>query len=493
MNAANTLAEIRIKNPDKLYIGGQWVPAAKGGQLQIISPNTEQSFTEVAEATEEDVDRAVAAAREAFDHGPWPRTSAAERVKILERMTEVLRRRAPELASAVTQQVGATVGAGEFLTGQGIAHYERAAQLGREFAFEQRVESPLAAAAYVVREPLGVVAAIAPWNAPFMLMSAKVASALLAGCTIIMKPASETPLEAYIIAEAAEEAGLPAGVLNLLPAGREVSDYLVRQPAVDKISFTGSSVVGRHIASIAGSRLARATMELGGKSAAIVLDDYDIEAAAKVLAGTITILTGQVCSMLTRVIVSRERHDALAEAIAAEMTKVQVGYSWDPDSQMGPIAMRRQLDRVLSYVEKGRAEGATLVTGGKRPSHLKSGYFIEPTLFAGVDSRMTIAQEEIFGPVLSLIPSEDVDDAIRIANDTIYGLDGSVLTHDAQAAYKIARQIRTGNVGQNGLRNDFALPFGGFKQSGIGREGGAQGLSSYLESKVILLDAPVHL
>lgn len=341
--------------------------------------------------------------------------------------------------------------------------------------------------ALIAYEPVGVVAAIAPWNGPFGIMANKVAYALLTGCTVIMKPSPETPLEAYIIAEAAEAAGIPAGVVNLVTGHREASDHLVCNEGVDKVSFTGSTVAGKRIASVCGSRMARCTLELGGKSAAIVRDDFPIDAAAKMLAGTITMMSGQVCAMLSRVIVPRRRHDELAEAIAAEMKKVRIGNSDDPETQLGPVAMKRQLERIEMYIEEGR-KTADLVTGGGRPAHLNRGYFIEPTLFANVRNESRIAQEEIFGPVLSLIPVEDEEDAIRTANASAYGLNGSVLTNDAEAAYRIARRVRTGGFGQNGLRMDFGLPFGGFKQSGIGREGGTEGLFPYLEMKTILID-----
>ncbi|WP_247458571.1 aldehyde dehydrogenase family protein [Bradyrhizobium sp. 2] len=322
----------------------------------------------------------------------------------------------------------------------------------------------------------------------YMLMTAKIAPALIAGCTVIMKPAPETPVEAYIIAECADEVGLPPGVLNLVPSEREAADHLMRNPGVDKIAFTGSTSVGRKIAQVCGESIRRCSLELGGKSAAIVLDDFSDEEAAKTLTNTIVTLSGQICAMLTRAIVPRHRHDAIADAVAAEMKQIRIGHSDDPEAQMGPLATKRQLERVEHYVATGVSEGATLVTGGARPPHLESGFFFEPTLFANVKNNMTIAQEEIFGPVLCLIACEDTDDAIRIANDSIYGLNASVLTHDADAAAAVARRLRVGNVAQNGLRADFSLPWGGFKQSGIGREGGEQGLSGYLETKTMLLD-----
>jgi acyl-CoA reductase-like NAD-dependent aldehyde dehydrogenase len=313
------------------------------------------------------------------------------------------------------------------------------------------------------------------------------APALLAGCTVVLKASPESPGEAYVIAEIAEEIGLPPGVLNVVTADREVSELLVRDPRVDKITFTGSTAAGRRIASICGERIARHTLELGGKSAAIVLDDYDVELAAAALSRQACALTGQVCSSLTRVIVSRARHDQLVEAIRARFAAMQVGDPFDPTTGMGPLATHRQRDRVEGYIAKGIAEGATLATGGHRPGHLDRGFFIEPTLFADVDDASTIAQEEIFGPVTSVIAADDEAHAIEIANNSAYGLVSAVFTDDVDHAYRVARQIRAGTVGHNAPRADFSIAFGGFKQSGVGREGGVEGLLPYLETKTVLL------
>jgi acyl-CoA reductase-like NAD-dependent aldehyde dehydrogenase len=374
------------------------------------------------------------------------------------------------------------------MTGTGT--FATYADIGENYEWVKRQPSAMIPGhdALVIREAVGVVAAIVPWNMPYAIMAQKVAPAMIAGCAVIMKPSPETPLEAYLIAEAAEAVGLPAGVLNLVPSHRDAADHLVRHKGVDKIAFTGSTAAGRRIASVAGERIARVTLELGGKSPAIVLDDFPTEAAAKILARTITVLSGQVCAMLSRAIVPAARHDEIAAAISAEMKLVKVGTPNDPASEMGPIAMKRQLERIESYVEKGKEEGATLVTGGQRPAHLNSGYYFEPTLFANVDNAMTIAQEEIFGPVLALIPARDEEHAIEIANDSDFGLNSAVLTNDPEAAYRVGRRIRAGNVGQNGMKADFSLPFGGFKQSGIGREGGVEGLAPYLETKTMLIE-----
>jgi len=402
-------------------------------------------------------------------------------------MAEHLHGRTAEIARAWTKQMGGLASFAVPMTAGSTMAFEQIIAAAETFPFVETRSSPVVKSAIVAHEPVGVVAAIAPWNAPYGIMLNKVAYALAAGCTVIMKPSPETPLETYIIAEAAEAAGVPAGVVNLVCGHRDASYHLVSNPGVDKVSFTGSTAAGKRIASVCGERIARCTLELGGKSAAIVRDDFPTDAAAKLLTGTITLMSGQVCAMLSRAIVPRRRHDELADAIAHEMKQVVIGHSDDPATQLGPLAMKRQLERVEMYIEDGRRT-ADLVTGGHRPGHLPRGYFVEPTLFAGVDNETRIAQEEIFGPVLSLIPVEDEEDAIRVANESSYGLNGSVLTHDADAAYRIARRVRTGAVGQNGLRLDFGLPYGGFKQSGLGREGGIEGLMAYLETKTILLD-----
>jgi len=322
------------------------------------------------------------------------------------------------------------------------------------------------------------------------LNSMKLAPALIAGCTVILKSSPEAPGEGYVVSEAAEAIGLPPGVLNVITADREVSELLVRDPRVDKITFTGSTAAGRRIASLCGERIARCTLELGGKSAAVILDDADIEATAQALAMAECLLSGQVCASLTRIVVTRPRHDEMVEALAAAFSKVKVGDPFDLSSQMGPLAAQRQRTRVEGYIAKGIETGATLATGGGRPKDLDHGWYVEPTVFGNVDSGSVIAQEEVFGPVLSVIPAQDEADAVRIANDTIYGLHGAVFTSDVERAREVAGQMRTGAIGHNGFKSDFDMGHGGFKQSGIGREGGVEGLLPFLESKAILLDGP---
>ena len=484
-----TPAGINIRHSDRLWINGQWVAAHSGRMIELVSPNTELVIAAVAEADATDVDAAVAAARAAFDTGPWSRSTPPERLALLKRMSEHLHRREAELARAWTLQMGGLASFAGPMTAGSTQTLDLIISLAERFDFVEARPSVAAKSAYVAHEPVGVVAAIAPWNAPYGIMLNKLAYALAAGCAVIMKPSPETPLETYILAEAAEAAGAPPGVVNLVCAHRDASDHLISNAGVDKVSFTGSTLAGKRIASVCGARIARCTLELGGKSAAIIRDDFPIEGAAKLLTGTITLMSGQVCAMLSRVLVNRRRHDELAQAIAREMQQVVIGPSDEPGTQLGPLAMKRQLERVESYINDGR-QTAQLVTGGHRPERLKRGYFIEPTLFAAVPNLSRIAQEEIFGPVLSLIPVDSDEDAIRIANESDYGLNGAVLTYDADAAYRIARRVRTGAVGQNGLRLDFGLPYGGFKQSGIGREGGLEGLMAYLEMKSIFLDSP---
>ncbi|HTM96256.1 MAG TPA: aldehyde dehydrogenase [Croceibacterium sp.] len=484
---------VNIQHPDKLYIAGEWVAPLSGKQLEIVNPNSEEVVARVAEAGEADMDRAVDAARQAFDHGPWASTPPAERAAKLMAMADHLERRVSELSAAWTAQVGGLASFAPIMHGGAVMGLRGIAALGSTFPFVEKKPSMQVDTAIVAREPVGVVAAIAPWNAPFGIMANKVFYSLVAGCTVVVKPSPETPLEAYIIAEAAEAVGLPAGVVNLVPADREASDHLVNNPGIDKVSFTGSTAAGKRIAEVCGRRIARCTLELGGKSAAIVRDDFPIEAAAAILGNTITVMSGQVCAMLSRAIVPKARHDELAEAIAGVMQGIRIGNSEAPDTQLGPLAMKRQLERVEMYIEEGR-KSADLVTGGQRPAQMNKGYFIEPTLFANVDNQSRIAQEEIFGPVLCLIPAEDEEDAIRLANESNYGLNGAVLTNDADAAYKIARRVRAGGFGQNGMKMEFGLPFGGFKQSGLGREGGEEGLWPYVETKTILLDgAPTEI
>lgn len=479
-----------IRTPDRFFIGGEWVAPSASTAFDVVSPHSEEIFLRVAEAQTPDVDRAVSAARMAFDKGPWPRLSHAERARYLTAIADGIRDASDRLATTWTSQMGVVGTMAQMFTPGCAQVFDYHASLAATFPFEER-HTPQAGGnvGMLVREPVGVVAAIIPWNGPLLMISWKIAPALLAGCTVVLKASPEAPGEALIIAEICEAAGLPPGVINVLTADRDVSEHLVRHPGIDKVTFTGSTAAGRRIASICGERIARCTLELGGKSAGVVLDDADIESVAQSLAGSAPMMSGQICSSLTRIIVSRDRHDDLVEALDASFRNIRVGDPFDPATGMGPLAMARQRDRVEGYIAKGIDEGARLATGGGRPAHLDRGFFVEPTVFCNVDNSMTIAREEIFGPVLSVIPADNEAHAVKIANDTIFGLNASVFTEDAGRAYQVARQIRSGTVGHNGFRSDFSIAFGGFKQSGIGREGGKEGLMPFLETKTIILDA----
>ncbi|GAA1827422.1 aldehyde dehydrogenase [Pseudonocardia ailaonensis] len=481
--------EVPLRRTDRFYIGGEWVAPSTDSTIDVVDSATEELFFRVAEAQAADVDRAVTAARRAFDEGPWPTLSHTERAGYLSALGEGLRARTADATQIWPRESGVVHGLAQLMVGAVALDYQSYADLAETYPFEEPAPAtPRRPFAMLVREPVGVVAAIIPWNGPLGLIAHKIAPALLAGCTVVLKASPEAPGSAYLMAEIAESIGLPAGVLNVVTADREVSELLVRDPRVDKISFTGSTAAGRRIASLCGDRIARYTLELGGKSAAVVLDDVDLGKTAATLAAAECVISGQVCSSLTRIVVSRKRHDALVEALASTFGQVRVGDPFDSSSQMGPLAAERQRTRVLGLIEKGKAEGATLAAGGGRPAHLERGWFVEPTVFGNVDNDSTIAREEIFGPVLTVIPAEDEQDAVRIANDTIYGLNASVFTDDVDRALAVARKIRSGTVGHNNFRTDFSIGFGGFKQSGVGREGGKEGLFPYLESKTVILE-----
>jgi aldehyde dehydrogenase (NAD+) len=486
-----TASTVPVLHPDQFFIDGAWVNPSTHSMIDVIDSGTERLYYRVAEAQKADMDRAVGAARHAFDEGPWPRLTHTQRAEYLHAIAAALGERSDVIGqiwprqSGILQSIAIAATAGE-------AHaFDYYADLAATYPFEEE-HQPTAGGNFglLVREAVGVVGAIIPWNGPLSLITSKIAPALLAGCTVVIKASPEAPGEAYVIAEIAEAVGLPAGVINVVTADREVSEMLVRDPRVDKIAFTGSTAAGRRIASLLGERIGRCTLELGGKSAAVILDDADITQTAATLAGAECLLAGQVCSSLTRIVVSRSRHDELVEALASAFSQVRVGSPFDSQTQMGPLATRRQRDRVESMIAKGIEEGADLVTGGGRPDHLDRGWYVEPTVFGNVDNSSTIAQDEIFGPVLSVIPASDETDAVRIANDTIYGLNASVFTNDVNRARQVAGEIRSGTVGHNAFRTDIGIAFGGFKQSGIGREGGKEGLLPYLETKTVILDSP---
>ena len=483
--------QVPVRCPDRFFIGGEWVKPSSEAMIDVIDSNNEELYFRVSEARAADMDWAITAAREAFDNGPWPRLTHVERAEYLRALAAEIRRRSDMVAELLPRETGNLFKRSQGLADHGAGILEYYASLADDYVWEEPA-LPTTGGNFglIVSEPVGVVGAIVPWNSPLSIALYKLGPALLAGCTTVLKASPEAPGVAYILAESAQAVGLPAGVLNVVTADREVSELLVSDHRIDKIAFTGSTSAGRRIATIMGERIGRYTLELGGKSAAVILDDADLSQTAATLATAECALSGQVCASLTRLIVTRNRHDEFVELVAGFFSQKKVGNAFDDASDMGPLAMERQRDRVEGYIAKGLAEGAKLITGGGRPKDLDRGYFIEPTVFAGVDNSATIAREEIFGPVLTVIAADDESDAVRIANDTIYGLNASVFTPDVDRARAVAAQLRSGTVGHNGMRPDPGIGFGGVKQSGIGREGSRMGLLPYLESKTVILDGP---
>jgi aldehyde dehydrogenase (NAD+) len=474
-----------VQNTRSFYINGEWVKPAGDQVLEVVSPHSEEVFMTFAEGSPADMDKAVAAARHAFDETDWPRLPASVRAGYLRKIAAELRRRHPELAEAWTAQVGAPISFTNYASGQAATLFDFYADEVEKYPIVDERMRDDGRVARVVSEPVGVVAAITPWNAPLVLLCYKVAPALAAGCTVVVKPSPETPIDAHIIAECAAVAGLPPGVLNVVPAGRETGDYLIHHEGIDKVSFTGSTAAGKHIAGVCASRLARVSLELGGKSAAIVLEDADLDKALQSLVPYSMPITGQVCFSLTRVLVPQSRKQEVLDAYVGAVRNLNVGDPFEKTTHLGPLTMARQLERVQGYIQSGIDQGAKLVTGGGRPKNLNSGFYIEPTVFTDVEPSMKIFQEEIFGPVVSFIGYDNEDDAIRKANNTVYGLHGAVYTADPERGFAMARRVRSGSLTVNGMIVDPKMPFGGFKQSGIGREGGIEGLELYFEPKTV--------
>jgi len=467
----------------RLYIAGEWAEPADGRSVDVIDPTTEEPIGRAGLAGPSDIDRAVRAARTAFDAGPWAASTPSERAGIMTRAGELISERAARFAQTITLEVGSPLAIATWQPVAARLYLDwHAAQAGT-FPWEEEREG-IRGPMLVRRRPVGVVGAIVPWNFPLALSFPKLAPALLTGCSIVLKPPEETPLFGFLLAEAFEEAGLPPGVLNIVPADREVGEQLVRHPLVDKISFTGSTRAGRRIAAVCGEQIKRCSLELGGKSAAIVLPGADLDAVIPELAPNTMRNNGQTCTNATRVLAHRERYAEVVEALREEIGAFQVGDPADPEVSIGPLVSAVQRERVERYIDTGREEGATLVLGGGRGDRDR-GYFVEPTIFADVDNAMTIAQEEIFGPVVSVIPYDDEDHAVAIANDSSYGLSGSVWGPDAEHAKDVARRIHSGNVAVNQHTLDPAGPFGGFKQSGLGRENGLEGIDAYVELQTI--------
>jgi acyl-CoA reductase-like NAD-dependent aldehyde dehydrogenase len=470
---------------DQLFIGGDWVAPASHSVIDVISPVTEAPIAAVPAASPQDAERAVAAARDAFDVGPWPRMTLEERLEVLRRFRDLYVAHEEAMANLVTQEMGCPISLSKtFQAAAPRLILESYLELAETYPF-RCVRRSSTGSALVTREPAGVVAAVVPWNVPQSVAMLKLAPALVSGCTIVLKPAPETPLDAYLMAELLQSAGLPEGVVNILPADREVSEILVSHPGVDKVAFTGSTAVGRRIAAICGNDLRRLTLELGGKSAAIFLDDADLDTAVERLRFGSLRNSGQVCSLKTRLIVSKYREQELLDRLVALVESMPVGDPSDPATQVGPMVSARHRQVVENYINIGRSEGARTVVGGGRPAGLDRGWYVAPTIFADVQSDYRIAQEEIFGPVLSVLTYEDEDEAIKIANNSSYGLNGAVFTADFEHGLSVANRIRTGTVELNGNPAGLMAPMGGFKCSGIGREQGYEGLDSYTETRSI--------
>ena len=473
---------INASSYEKIYVGGEWVSSSGRDRIEVVSPWTEEVIASVPSATVMDVDRAVAAARCAFDAGEWRRTGLGDRLSFLRRVgSEILKRR-KELATLTTHESGCPITqADSSQIASALALTEAYIAVAETYPFTSRRTSSTGAA-LVVREPVGVVAGVVPWNIPLTACLQKVLPALITGCTVVLKAAPQTPLSAFALTEMFAEAGLPPGVLNLIPAEPSVSEYLVGHPDVDKVGFTGSTGVGRRIASICGPNMKRMTLELGGKSAALISDDADLDHAVESLRMGSLRNSGQICSLKTRILVSERRHDELVERLVAMVRTMRVDDPYDDETQIGPLVTASQRDRVNGYISLGQSEGAIPLkaAGNSIPGH---GWFVEPTIFTGVTAEMRIAQEEIFGPVLAIMKYRNEDDAVALANESPFGLNGAIFTNDLERGLDLGTRIRTGTIEINGCTAGFHAPAGGVKQSGIGREVGPEGLDSYCEPK----------
>jgi aldehyde dehydrogenase (NAD+) len=465
---------------DKHYYDGAWQASSGTDTIPVISSATEEPVARVARGTAADVDKAVKAARRAFES--WSRTPVEERAQWLEKLSAAAKSRAPQIAEAISHEVGTSLGYSTKVQAEfPIMMIGMNAKFIREAKLEEELGNSL-----IIKEPIGVVGCVTPWNYPLHQIVCKIAPALAAGCTVVLKPAEMAPIAAFMLAEAAHEIGLPAGVLNIVSGpGRVVGEAIVAHPDVDMMSFTGSLEAGRRIASVAGDGIKKVTLELGGKSAFVVLDDAAFDKAIPAGVNNCMQNSGQTCSAWTRMIVPRARHDEAVELAKTQLAKLTVGDPFDKNTRLGPLASAGQRDTVLGFIEQGKKEGATLVAGGGRPANLPKGFYVEPTIFANVDNKMAIAQEEIFGPVLSVIPYDTEADAVRIANDSPYGLAGGVWAGTQERALDVARQLRTGQVDINGGRFNTLAPFGGYKKSGIGREIGPLALEEFFQLKSI--------
>lgn len=473
----------------RFYINGGWRAPISTRKVALVSPVDGSTIALQPLGVADDMDAAVAAAREAFDHGPWPRLSPKERGDYVRRLGELCSMNIDLLTRTWVGQVGAPISLAQGAIQMVPYIFSIFSGLAESFEWDSPRQL-LTGGARVVQEPVGVCALIVPWNNPLGILSGKVAAALTAGCTMVVKPSPETPYDAMLLAHFADEVGIPRGVINVVTGDRETGAYLVAHPQIDKVSFTGSTAAGKLIAQVCGSKMARVSLELGGKSAAIVLKDAKLEEVLAAVMPWAMPMAGQACLALTRVLVHRSRADEVTNALVGAVGQLRVGDPWDPQTDMGPVVNQNQINRVMGYISKGLEEGADLLLGGERDNRFPDGYFVKPTVFGNVRPSMTIAQEEIFGPVMSIIPFDDEQEAIQIANGTDYGLHGAVFSADAARAEAVARRVHTGSIGINTFNLDPAAPFGGFKCSGVGREGGQEGLRSFLEPKTLYLREP---
>jgi geranial dehydrogenase len=483
------MAVTSIVERDSLYIGGEWIAPASDRRFNVLNATTEELIGIVPEGAEGDIDNAVAAARKAFDAG-WGKTTPAERSEVLNRFADAVEKRGDDLARTVSMQNGMPYQiSSQFESAYPVAVLRYYAALAAGLELEERRPSPLGFDTLIRREPIGVVGGIVPWNYPVVLSVTKIGPALAAGCTLVLKPSPGTPLDCFIMAEAAEEAGVPAGVLNWVPADREVGAYLVSHPGINKVAFTGSTAAGRKIGAVCGEMLRPCSLELGGKSAGIVLDDVDIAALLEGLNFASFANNGQTCAASTRLLIPDSRYDEITGALTEWASSLKVGDPLDPETQIGPVASQAHRERVEGYIQKGKDAGYGVLTGGDRPADRDKGWFVSPTIFTEVDNSATIAQEEIFGPVLACIRYSSDAEAVALANDSDYGLGGTVWSTDSARAIEIARQVITGTIGVNGYVIDLNAPFGGVKNSGIGREFGPEAVAGYMALKSVYLPA----
>jgi aldehyde dehydrogenase (NAD+) len=473
---------------DRLFIGNEWVEPATDATIDIISPTTEDVYARVPDASPADIDRAVASSRDAFENGPWASTTPEARADMIAALSQALQKRAQEIADTITNENGAP--AQQSVMTQVYAAtmvLDTYADITRNHQWSDERTGALGQKVIVRKAPVGVCAGITPWNVPLFIMAMKLGPCLASGSTMVLKPAPETGLDPYLLAEAVLDAGLPPGVVNIVAASRASSEYLVSHPGIDKVSFTGSTATGSRIGAICGEQIKRVTLELGGKSAAILLDDVDIEGQLQNLLMAGLLNNGQACAAQTRILVPRSRYQEIVDALSAGMQAMPVGDPMDPATAIGPVVAERQRDKIVDLLQSGVAQGAKVACGGGRPADLPKGWFIEPTLFYDVENSMRVAQEEIFGPVLSVIPYGTEDEAVAIANDSPYGLSGSIWTSDLDHGVALASRLRTGTVPLNSsMLLDFRSPFGGFKKSGLGRELGPEGIAPYTEYQSII-------